>query len=51
MAEEGIAKTLSLTGTLHQAGNVCHIQEGGHLSMVSEIWQHLGLFSEKMQVS
>ena len=37
MAEEGIAKTLSLTGTLHQAGNVCHIEEGRHLSMVSEI--------------
>ena len=32
MAEEGIAKTLSLTGTFHQARNVGHVQEGRHLT-------------------
>ncbi len=31
MREEGVAQPLSLTRSLHQAGNVCHVQEGRNL--------------------
>ena len=32
MAEEGIAKTLSLTCTFDKTGNVGHVEEGRHLA-------------------
>ena len=49
MAEEGIAKTLSFTGTFYQASNVCHVQEGRYL--MGEVWQKFGFFSKQMEVS
>ena len=56
MAEEGIAKTLSFTGTFYQASNVCHVQEGRYLTSELSHYQwsqkhNIKSLDEQMQVS
>ena len=38
VGQEGVPKTLTLSSTLHQASNVCHVQESRNFTAGQNIW-------------